>query len=225
MNKIITYILIVFFIGISQLNAQNQSVKITVVTSEFIATLENNPTANAFIQLLPLTINMSELGGVEKYYYFPSGSTLPTNVCNVGTIQTGDLMLYGNNCLVLFYTTFNTSYSYTKIGQIDDVTGLATALSTGSVTVTYELNNPTMSINDLEAKNNSIQVSPNPAKDHFQISGIEFSQLSLYDMNGRMITQSKQNIVSTNNIPSGIYFLKIDTKQYGTISKKVIINN
>lgn len=225
MNRIITYILIVFFVGIGRLNAQSQIIKITVGTSEFTATLEDNPTVNAFIQLLPLTINMSELGGVEKYYYFPSGTTLPTNAQNVGTIQTGDLMLYGNNCLVLFYTTFNTSYSYTKIGQIDDVAGLTTALGTGSVTITYELNNPTMGVNDFETANNLIQVSPNPATDYFQISGIEFIQLSLYDMNGRMITQSKQNTVSTSNIPSGIYFLKIDTKQYGTISKKIILNN
>jgi hypothetical protein len=168
---------------------------------------------------------MSELGGVEKYYYFPSGTTLPTNASNPGTIQTGDLMLYGNNCLVLFYTTFNTSYSYTKIGQIDDVAGLAAALGTGSVTVTYELNEPTTSINDWELKNNLIQVSPNPATDYFQISGIAFSQLSLYDINGRVITQSKQNIIYTSDIPSGVYFLKIDTKQHGVISKKIILNN
>ncbi|MDW8301753.1 MAG: cyclophilin-like fold protein [Bacteroidia bacterium] len=212
-----------FSIGINRLNAQSQSVKITVGTSEFIATLENNPTANAFVQLLPLTINMSELGGVEKYYYFPSGTTLPTNASNPGTIQTGDLMLYGNNCLVLFYTTFNTSYSYTKIGKIDNVTGLVTALGTGNVIVTYELYNPAMSVNDWEVKNNLVQVSPNPATDYFQISGVEFNQLSLYDMNGKVVNQSKQNTVSTSNIPSGVYFLKIDTKQHETISKKIIV--
>lgn len=84
-------------------------------------------------------------------------------------------------------------------------------------------NTLTMSVNDWEVKNNLFQVSPNPATDYFQISGVEFNQLSLYDMNGRMITQSKQNTVSTSNIPSGVYFLKIDTNQHGTISKKIIV--
>lgn len=33
-------------------------------------------------------------------------------------------MLYGNNCLVVFYKSFNTSYSYTKIGHIDNLSDL-----------------------------------------------------------------------------------------------------
>ena len=33
-------------------------------------------------------------------------------------------MLYGNNCLVIFYKSFDTSYSYTKIGHIEDLNEL-----------------------------------------------------------------------------------------------------
>lgn len=115
----------------------SKKMKITVGSTVFTATLYDNTTATAFIALLPLTIDMSELNGNEKYYYFPG--TLPTNPSNPRTIQTGDLMLYGNNCLVLFYQTFSTSYSYTRLARIENTSGLAAALGSGNVRATFEL--------------------------------------------------------------------------------------
>ncbi|MGZ9733966.1 cyclophilin-like fold protein [Flavobacterium sp. GNP002] len=111
--------------------------KITVGSSVFTATLYNNATTKAFKAMLPLTINMSELNGNEKFYYF--SSTLPTNATTGKNIQTGDLMLYGNNCLVLFYENLNTSYSYTRLGKIDTISGLASTFGNGNVIVKFEL--------------------------------------------------------------------------------------
>ena len=110
---------------------------ITVGTKKFTATLQDNASARAFKALLPVTVRMTELNGNEKYFRF-SGD-LPTNASNPGTIQTGDLMIYGRNTLVLFYKTFSTSYSYTRLGRINDPAGLAAAVGSGNVTVTYEL--------------------------------------------------------------------------------------
>ena len=118
-------------------NPTGNKMKITIGTSTFTATLNNNATATAFKALLPLTINMRDLNSNEKYFDFANG--LPTNAANPGTIQTGDLMLYGNKTLVLFYKSFSTSYSYTRIGRIDDIAGLTAALGAGNVTVTFAL--------------------------------------------------------------------------------------
>ena len=115
----------------------NNKIIIKIGSSNFTATLTNNATANAFKAILPITINMSELNGNEKY--FDLSKNLPADASKPGTIQNGDLMLYGSNTLVLFYKTFSTSYSYTRLGRIDNTSGLAAAVGSGSVTVTFEL--------------------------------------------------------------------------------------
>jgi hypothetical protein len=115
----------------------NGKIKITVNSKTFTATLLDNNSAKAFKKMLPLTINMLELNNNEKYYDLPNA--LPTNSSNPATIKNGDLMLYGSKTLVLFYKTFSTSYSYTKLGMVDDVTGLESALGLGNSTVTFEL--------------------------------------------------------------------------------------
>ena len=118
-------------------NPTGSKMKIKIGNSTFTLTLYDNATARAFKSLLPLTLNMVELNGNEKYVDL--SRNLPANAANPGTIQNGDLMLYGSATLVLFYKTFSTSYSYTKLGRIDDVTGLAAALGAGNVTVSFEL--------------------------------------------------------------------------------------
>ena len=80
---------------------------------------------------------MQELNGNEKFAQLPND--LPTHPSKPGMIQTGDLMLYGSTTLVLFYQTFPTSYSYTKLGRIDNPAGLVAALGAGNVTVTFDL--------------------------------------------------------------------------------------
>lgn len=117
-------------------NPMSNHLKISIGSSSFNATLEDNATATAFKELLPMTVSMSEMNGNEKYYYLPG--SLPTASSNPGTIRTGDLMLYGSSCVVLFYKTFSTSYSYTRLGRVDNPSGLASALGSGNVTVTFE---------------------------------------------------------------------------------------
>lgn len=117
-------------------NPTGNKMRLKIGNSTFTLTLYDNATAIAFKSLLPMTVNMVELNGNEKYADL--SRSLPTNASNPGTIQNGDLTLYGSSTLVLFYKTFSTSYSYAKLGRIDDVTGLVAALGAGNVTVTFE---------------------------------------------------------------------------------------
>ena len=84
--------------------------------------LENNSTTSALIKLLPLELSMNDLNGNEKYVYL--NESLPTNTYSPKHIEAGDVMLFGDNCLVIFYESFDTSYSYSKIGHINNLPSL-----------------------------------------------------------------------------------------------------
>ena len=117
---------------LSNSNEVIKTMKAIINEKEYIVNLEDNVTSQSFVNSLPQELDMSELNGNEKYVYL--NSSLPTNSYNPQTINAGDVMLYGDNCLVIFYKSFDTSYSYTKIGHIDNLQDL----DDGNITVKFE---------------------------------------------------------------------------------------
>ena len=101
----------------------------------WVLELEKNPSAEALEQLMNagLSLDMTELNGNEKYVYLDE--PLPSDPVAVGRIEAGDVMLYGDNCLVVFYQSFDTEYSYTRLGHIWEPDGLADELGEGDVHV------------------------------------------------------------------------------------------
>lgn len=61
----------------------------------------------------------------------------PTVAQYFDKIEVGDLMLYGSNCLVLFYGAVG-GYPYTRISKLTSTDGLAKAAGNGAATVTFE---------------------------------------------------------------------------------------
>ncbi|WIH81348.1 cyclophilin-like fold protein [Brachyspira pilosicoli] len=122
----------------SAMNTLNNYVTLTINSKEYKLILYDNDTARDFLRMLPLTITMNDLNSNEKYHNL--NTTLTTKSERVGSIKRGDFMLYGNNCLVLFYESFSTSYSYTKIGYIENTDGLKDSLGRGSIEITFSAN-------------------------------------------------------------------------------------
>lgn len=93
---------------------------IKIKSNKYKINLENNDTVKELVNKLPLELTMEELNGNEKYKYLDY--SLPKHLQSINRIHKGDIMLFGDNCLVIFYKDFNTSYKYTRIGHIQDDT-------------------------------------------------------------------------------------------------------
>ena len=112
---------------------ETKSMKAIIDNKEYTINLEDNNTVNSLIKMLPLELTMDELNGNEKYVNLDT--SLPTKSYNPKRIESGDVMLFGDNCLVVFYKSFDTTYSYTKIGHIDNLPNLGN----GSIKIKLEL--------------------------------------------------------------------------------------
>lgn len=118
---------------------ENKVVNMNVQVGDavFSATLEENEAVSALVKMMresPVVIQMSDYSGFEKVG--PLGTSLPVNNSQT-TTQAGDIVLYNGNQIVIFYGS--NSWSYTRPGHIDDLTGWEDALGSGDVTVTFSL--------------------------------------------------------------------------------------
>lgn len=119
-----------------QLLQSEKKMKIIVKSNVFEVKLEDNETSKEFLATHPLTIKMKELNNNEIYYYLEKD--LPSKPTDVKQIQAGDIMLYDENCIVIFYKSFSTSYTYTKIGRITNAYDLEKVLGKGEVEVRFQ---------------------------------------------------------------------------------------
>ena len=115
------------------------TISLLVGTNVFSVALADNPTAEAFAERLPLAIEMTDLHHNEKYADLDEA--LPFKPEKVGRIETGDVMLFGDDCLVVFYKSFDTPWTYTRIGKIENTAGLPAAVGSGAVKVSFKEKN------------------------------------------------------------------------------------
>lgn len=125
--------------GDSAAREENETMNMHVQIGDhtFTATLESNAAVDALVEMMesgPVTIQMNDYAGFEKVG--PLGTSLPTSNHQT-TTHAGDIVLYQGDQIVLFYGS--NSWSYTRIGKIDDLSGWEEALGSGHVTVVFSL--------------------------------------------------------------------------------------
>ena len=153
---------------ISFMASSQTKVLLKVGGNTMTATLTDNGATRELTKLLEqgdITIRMSDYGGFEKVGALPQ--SFPTSNTQI-TTEPGDIMLYQGNQMVIFYGS--NSWSYTRLGKIDDATvsNLRQFLGNGDITLTLSLES-SAGIEDVTANTNKEEI--------------------IYDLNGRRITK------------------------------------
>lgn len=121
-------------------DSMDDLVKVKINDEVFDVKLENNSATQELVEELKkgnVTVNASEYGGFEKVGEL--GFSLPTSDENIGT-NPGDIVLYQGDKISLFYGSH--SWSYTKLGKIDNIDSnkLKEVLGSGDVVLEFSLN-------------------------------------------------------------------------------------
>ena len=132
-------LIILSFLLLSGVNAQNDNniIKLKVNDHIFDVELENNSAAKELLKKLEtgnVNVNATDYGNFEKVGNL--GFSLPVNDENMNT-EAGDIVLYQGNQVSVFYDTH--SWSYTKLGKIQNVSDLKDILGSGDTTLEFSL--------------------------------------------------------------------------------------
>lgn len=102
--------------------AQMTTKHLRIEEKVFQLDMVSTETAKTLEEMLPISLSMEDLHRNEKYVYL--SEELPTAPETIGWIEKGDVLLFGTDCLVIFYESFATEYIYTRIGKIREADAL-----------------------------------------------------------------------------------------------------
>ena len=131
MKKIILILLCIFLVGCTKEekpieeieydipNEVVETMRINISGNEYIVNLEDNDTAKLLASKLPQEFQMRDKDRNKKYIYL--SFKLPANPEKLKRLEKGDVILSGNDCLIVVYNAFETDESFTKIGHTDDL--------------------------------------------------------------------------------------------------------
>lgn len=119
---------------------EQMKIAISVNGHDLTATLEDNSSASALMELLKkgdITVNAHDYGGFEKVGDLPQ--SLPRNDQSI-TTSPGDIILYLGSSICFYYGT--NSWDFTRLGRIDGAENMDIKAIYGSGNATFVLSAP-----------------------------------------------------------------------------------
>lgn len=111
-------------------------IKITFADKELTATLADNPTSLAFVEMLPITLPMVDLYSREMCYRFVDA--LPANEAATRGYEVGEIIYYPpRHSFVIMYGQNGERFNMQTIGRVN--TDVETFRNIGDIDVQFEL--------------------------------------------------------------------------------------
>ena len=126
---------------VAKMKTEDMKMNIQIGDASFTATLEDNAAVRELVEMMqnePITIEMDDYSGFEKVGALTRSLTTDNHQT---TTSVGDIVLYNSNQIVMFYGS--NSWSYTRIGRVENLSGWEEALGSGSITAIFSLNTDT----------------------------------------------------------------------------------
>jgi len=136
--------------------------------------------------------------------------------------------------LLTSLSSTNTSYNDTSANVVDnfyeyyisiDVASCSTdPFQSFALRSNLEYINPNLVIKDNNLLSSAITIYPNPASQYLNVSvtdDLELKEVSVYNTLGQRLMVSKQDQIDVSTLPSGVYYLSIDTDQ-GRVNKSLV---
>jgi len=121
-----------------EISDRNVTLNLAVGDENMVITLEDNPTTQELLKMLPMTLEFSDYSGIEKIAY-PTGKLSIEGAPKGYDPSVGDLALYapwGN--LVIYYKDFNYSSGLIRLGHFESGIDILSEIK-GNFTATLDV--------------------------------------------------------------------------------------
>ena len=166
-----------------------------------------------------------DMGAIEFQHPVTNYTIITSSNPSIGgNTSGGGIFVSGSNVTVS--ATPNTGYTFinwTENGTVVSTNANYSFIisSNRNLVANFEF---TLSVSGNEMEDNKLVVFPNPTKGQIEIKTSEFSSVEIYDVFGKFILRSFENIIDLSTLPSGTYFVNVNSIK-GLVSTKRIIKN
>ncbi|MBP3773713.1 MAG: DUF4440 domain-containing protein [Treponema sp.] len=212
-KMIFNFLFVVLFILNVQGKEMNMNVTVSIGSKIYSVVAEDNDAAKAFFGRAPLSLTMSEWAGNNEYYARLSEKINAYGIKSPSDFATGDIAIYNNTSLVIFYADTKNTLGYAKIGHIAEVVELKDAIKVANGKVTFSVSDFTSAEKEVYAAYEAINTAM-INKDRTTMERYFDENLTFTHMSGKK--QTREEFIG--EIMDGtLNYFKVDTKDYSII--------